>query len=586
MASFTCALKNGATLAAWLLLFGSTVGVLAQGVPGSTAPDFGPNVLIFDPSMDAATIQAKCDQIYSQEETAEFGSQRYALFFKPGAYNATVKVGFYTQVYGLGKSPDDTTITGAVTADARWNNGNATDNFWRGMENLAIVPTAPNGDMWAVSQAAPVRRVHIKGDCWLFDNGWSSGGFMADTKVDGYILPGSQQQWLSRNSQWTTWKNGVWNMVFVGDIGAPTDTWPVQPYTTIDKTPIIREKPYLYLDGSTYNVFVPATITDSQGPSWTNGNTTPGTSLPLSQFYIAHAGKDTSATINAALAKGSNLLLTPGIYQLDDSIKVTRADTVILGLGMPTLTPQKGNPAMEIADVNGVRLACVLFEAGTVSSPLLLQVGPEGSRQSHASDPTVLSDIFCRVGGARAGAAKVCVEINSNDVIGDHAWIWRADHGAGAGWTSNPSLNGLIVNGANVTYYGLFVEHFQEDQVVWNGENGRDYFFQSEMPYDPPAQNLWQHGNVKGWPAFKVSDKVSTFNAWGLGIYCIFNNDNIFADTAIEAPNTPGVKFHDALTFRLSGATDNSGINSVINGTGSPSTKASTKSEVIDYPAP
>ncbi len=553
--------------------------------PGdSRAPDFGPNVLVFDPSMNAADIQGKCDAIFDHQETNEFGPERYAYLFKPGQYQVKVKVGFYTQVYGLGKLPDDVTITGEIHTDARWDNGNGTRNFWRGCENLAIVPTDRGEDRWAVSQAAPFRRVHVKGSLVLFDNGWTSGGFLADSKIDGDIIPGSQQQWFSRNTQWGDWKGGVWNMVFMGTVMPPQGTWPDKPFTTIDQTPYIREKPFLYIDDSgSYNVFVPGPRKDSKGDSWDDGHPV-GDSIPLSQFYVARSDRDTSATLNDALSKGKHLLLTPGIYHLDDTLRVTHPNTVILGLGMATLSPQKGTSAMEISDVSGVKLACILFDAGPVTSPVLLQVGEPGSSQSHADNPTMLYDIFCRVGGAAVGVTKTCVIINSSDVVGDHAWIWRADHGAGAGWDANKSTNGLIVNGANVSYYGLFVEHFQENQTLWNGEGGHVYFYQCEMPYDPPTQNDWMHGTTKGWPGYKVADSVKNHEAWGLGIYCVFNKDSIYADTAVEAPKTPGVQFHHVLIFRLSGATAESGINHVINDAGSPATKVATKQMVLEYP--
>jgi len=106
------------------------------------------------------------------------------------------------------------------------------------------------------------------------------------------------------------------------------------------------------------------------------------------------------------------------------------------------------------------------------------------------------------------------------------------------------------------------------------------------MPYDPPTQNSWKHGSVKGWPGFKVADTVKTHEAWGFGIYCVFNHDDIYSDNAVEAPKTSGVLFHHVLTFRLSGATEASGINSVINGTGNPATKEATKQMVVEYPAP
>ncbi|MEJ0000159.1 MAG: hypothetical protein WDO13_13920 [Verrucomicrobiota bacterium] len=142
--------------------------------------------------------------------------------------------------------------------------------------------------------------------------------------------------------------------------------------------------------------------------------------------------------------------------------------------------------------------------------------------------------------------------INSNDVIGDHAWIWRADHGAGSGWDQNKATNGLIVNGRNVSYYGLFVEHFQEDQVLWNGDNGTAPTFSSaRCPTIRPPVRLAARQR-QGWPGYKVADSVKSHDAWGLGIYCVFSNDNIYADTAVEAPKSPDVKFHHVLIFRLS----------------------------------
>jgi hypothetical protein len=560
----------------------------APTTKNDTAPDFGPNVFVFDPSTDPAAIQSKCDAIFNQQERDEFGSNRYAIFFKPGTYNAKVKVGFYTQVYGLGKLPDDVTINGAVSCDGDWDDGNCTLNFWRGCENLAIAPT-DSSDMWAVSQAAPFRRVHVKSGLNLFQvhdgrGGWASGGYMADCKIDGKIVPGSQQQWFSRNSAWSDWTNGVWNMVFLGIPTPPDGTWPEKPYTAIEKTPLIKEKPFLYIDAAGhYAVFLPAMRKDSAGTSWEDGSPA-GDSIPLSQFYIAQASKDTATTINAALAGGKNLLLTPGIYHLDQPVRVTRADTVVLGIGMPTLFPDKGTSAMEIADVSGVKLACVLFDAGPVESPVLLQVGEPGSKLSHADDPTFLYDVFARVGGAAVGVTKTAVVINSNDVIGDHAWLWRADHGAGSGWDENKSTNGLIVNGANVTYYGLFVEHFQEDQTLWNGENGRTYFYQCEMPYDPPTQSAWQHGSVRGWPGYKVADNVQKHEAWGLGIYCCLKQPDVYSDCAVEVPKNAGVKIHHALTFYLSGA-PTTGINHVVDDLGGAATATDRKQIVLESPA-
>ena len=164
-------------------------------------------------------------------------------------------------------------------------------------------------------------------------------------------------------------------------------------------------------------------------------------------------------------------------------------------------------------------------------------------------------------------------------MVGDNFWLWRADHGRGAGWNSNPNKNGLIVNGDNVTLYGLFVEHCQEYQTIWNGNGGRVYFYQSEMPYDPPSQEAWRHGEVNGYASYKVADTVTTHEAWGLGVYCVFYAAPVVAENAIETPTAPGVKMHHMVTIRLAGQ-PNSGINHVINGTGAP--VITTRKAVVD----
>ncbi|MEV8097611.1 RICIN domain-containing protein [Kitasatospora sp. NPDC085879] len=549
-----------------------------QNPPGT--PDFGPNVTVFDPSMPASTIQAKLNSVFSQQESNQFGAQRQALLFKPGSYGVDANVGFYTQVAGLGLSPDDVTINGAVHAEADWFQGNATQNFWRSAENLSVNPTGGT-DRWAVSQAAPYRRMHVRGNLQLDDGGWSSGGFIADSKIDGQVRSGSQQQWLSRNAQWGSWTGSNWNMVFVGDVNAPANSFPNPPYTTVGQTPVVREKPFLYVDpAGAYKVFVPALRSNSSGTSWAGG-AQQGSSLPIDQFFVVKPGA-TAADINAALGQGKNLLFTPGVYHLDRSIDVTRADTVVLGLGLATLVPDNGVTAMTVADVDGVKVAGLLIDAGTTNSAVLMQVGPAGSTADHSADPTSLHDVFFRVGGAGVGRATQSLVVNSGNVIGDHMWIWRADHGSGVGWTSNTAATGLTVNGGNVTMYGLFVEHYQQTQVVWNGNGGRTYFFQNELPYDPPNQSAWMNGSTRGYPAYKVADSVTSHEAWGLGSYCYFSaNPSVVAEHAFEVPNRSGVRFHDMVTVSLGGTGT---INHVINSTGGPSNSSSNVANLVAYP--
>ncbi|WP_329459413.1 RICIN domain-containing protein [Streptomyces sp. NBC_01497] len=549
--------------------------------PPAGTPDLGPNVTVFDPSMSASSIQSKLTSVFKQQETNQFGSQRQAFLFRPGNYSADVNVGFYTQVSGLGLSPDDVNINGAVHAEADWfPPNNATQNFWRDAENLSVTPTGGT-DRWAVSQAAPYRRMHVRGNLALDDGGWASGGFMADSKIDGQVRSGTQQQWLSRNDTWGSWTGSNWNMVFVGDRNAPANSFPNPPYTTVNQTPQVAEKPFLYVDDAdNWNVFVPAQRQNATGTTWENGNP-PGTSLPLSQFFVVKPGA-TAADMNNALAQGKNLLVTPGVYHLNQTLNITRPDTVVLGMGLATLVPDNGIEAVKVADVDGVKLAGLLIDAGTVNSARLMEIGPDGSNASHVSDPTELSDVFFRIGGAGVGKATTSLVVNSHNVIGDHMWLWRADHGSGVGWNSNTADTGLVVNGTDVTMYGLFVEHYKKDQVVWNANGGRTYFFQNEMPYDPPDQASWMDGGQQGYAAYKVADSVTSHEAWGLGSYCFFSaNPSVAAEHSFEVPNTPGVKFHDMVSVSLGGTGT---IRHVINDRGGPANSASNVANLVSYP--
>ena len=535
-----------------------------------TKLDFGPNVFLFNPSLPAAAMQDQIDKVYATQKNNQFGPARSALLFAPGDYKLDIPIGYYTQVLGLGASPDDVRVTGNVHSDATLPRNNATCTFWKAAEGFSVTPTG--GTMkWAVSQAAPFRRMHVRGNIVLHQNsGWASGGWMSDDLIDGNVGAGSQQQWISRNTEWGGWTGSNWNMVFVGVVDPPAGEWPNPPYTKIAKVPIVREKPFLQVDASgTYSVRVPSLRTNSSGITWRAGST-PGKSIPISQFYVARPDIDSAASINAQLAKGKNLLLTPGIYELTDTMRVSRPNTIVLGLGFATLRANNGVTAMTVADVDGVIIAGLLFDAGETNSPVLLEVGPGGSKASHARNPISLHDVFFRVGGAGVGRASVNLRINSNDTIVDHTWIWRADHGAGVGWNSNTSANGLVVNGNAVTVYGLFVEHYQEFQVLWNGNGGRVYFYQSEIPYDPPDQPSYSSApGTNGWASYKVADNVTSHEAWGLGIYSVFRNRGVVLSRAIEVPNNPNIRFHNMITVRLG---NNGEITNVINNTGGAAT--------------
>jgi hypothetical protein len=555
-----------------------------------TEPDFGPNVFVFGPDTPAGDIQATFDRILAVQEHNEMGLERYAFLLKPGAYNLRAKIGYYTTIAGLGRSPEDVAITGAVTVGPRPDpNGpsgiTALTNFWRSAENLAVTPTGgPN--QWAVSQAAPMRRVHIKGILWLEPGGgaYSSGGYLADAKVDGVTINGSQQQWLTRDSELGgAWTNGVWNQVFSGVVGAPAPDYPNNPYTTLPTSPVTREKPYLYVDADgRYRVFLPALRHNTSGTTWGAGKTEQGTSVSIETFFIAKPG-DSARTINQALACGKNLLLTPGIYRLERALRVTRPDTVVLGLGMPSLTTDSGDTVLRVADVDGVRLAGFLVDAGKRESDTLIEVGDRHSHRDHSGNPSTVQDVFVRVGGPWAGKAAVSLTVNSNNTIIDNTWMWRADHGTGVGWDVNTADTGVVIAGDDVIAYGLFVEHYQRYQTVWTGERGRTIFYQSELPYDPPSQAAWRHGGVNGWASYKVGDRVRTHQAWGLGVYCFFNqNVDIREERAIEVPKKPGVVFNHAVTVFLTGS---GGIEHTINDAGKALLGGFGTSYVTRYPA-
>src|SRR6202453_3368240 len=341
-----------------VIKFGLVIGLLAFSAVSMMAasgakPDFGPNVLIFSPSMPAAAMQEQINKVFATQQRNEFGPERNALMFLPGEYKGDVPVGFYTEVMGLGASPDSVHITGNVRADASARNNNATTTFWRAVEGFSVTPAG--GTMqWAVSQAVPFRRMHVLGDVVLHQKGgWASGGWMSDSLIDGNVGAGPQQQWISRNSEWGSWTGANWNMVFVGVPKPPEGEWPKPPYTKVARTPVVREKPFLEVDAKgRWSVRVPSLAHDSAGITW-RGGSTPGKSIPLSRFYIAHAGVDSAATINAQLDAGKTLLLTPGIYELTEPIHVTRPDAVVMGLGFATLKPVKGTAGMTVADVEG-----------------------------------------------------------------------------------------------------------------------------------------------------------------------------------------------------------------------------------------
>jgi hypothetical protein len=610
----------GRALALGLVLAAATTATTtaapAAFAAQSGAAALGPNVVVFDPSMPVSEIQAKLDATHATQVNNEMGTNRYAFLFKPGSYGTAqqplqIKVGYYTEIAGLGASPTDVVINGKVEVYNRCLAGGGTSNclalvnFWRTLSNLSINVNSAGQDgcrstanFWAVSQAVSMRRLNISGatlslmDYCTAGPQFASGGFIADSRLPN-VLNGSQQQWLTRNSELGGWTNGVWNQVFAGVAGAPDESaFPNPPYTTLASTPVSREKPYLFVDGQgQYQVRVPVARRDTSGISWANGMT-PGRTVPLSDFYVAKPS-DSVREINTQLARGKHLLLTPGVYDVARSIEVRHPDTVVLGLGHATLTAVDGSTPLDIADVPGVIVAGVTIDAGLTESPVLLRVGHENRvGLSRPDDPTTLSDVYFRVGGPHVGKADIALEVNSDDVLIDHTWVWRGDHGVEGftggdteRWNTNTGRYGAIINGDNVTATGLFVEHFQRYNTVWNGDGGTTILYQNELPYDPPTQADWMNGSVEGYAGYKVGDAVRSHRLFGAGVY-VFNQNNpsIHTENGFEVPERPDVRLHHIMTVNLSAGT----IDHVVNGVGGPAdtTRIGAPVFIVDYPAP
>ncbi|MBS5934682.1 MAG: Ig-like domain-containing protein [Clostridiales bacterium] len=596
---------------------------------------FGDHTLVFAPTDDVKKIDETLHKLFDEtndsSKDAQFRGEHWQVYFKPGDYTQTscINLGFYTSINGLGETPYDVKLNNIAIPDYLGGN-NATCNFWRSTENLSIINTGNEqgkaqygswrGDWfnWAVAQAAPLRRVYSERPvAYDWNYGWASGGYVADCYFTGIDGEGNSagtwagQQFYTRNTEMAGNAFGTTLNNFFQGVEAPNlpnadgvekgksrallngngySNWKIadsngnqQVFTNVEETKKLAEKPFLYIDDNgKYQVFVPAVRENTKGISWSKDDMGEGKSVSLDTFYIAKP-TDSAATINAQLAAGKNIYFTPGIYHAEETIKVTKADTIILGSGLATIIPDNEDAAMRIADVDGVRVAGIILDAGKHSEYLLV-VGEQGSDKDHSANPTILQDIFLRVGGTTDELTKSdnALEINSNNVIGDHFWIWRADHGAGVAWNGNESQHGLIVNGDDVTCYALFNEHFQDYTTLWNGENGATYFYQNETCYDPISQEEWMShdGTVNGYASYKVADGVDTHYAIGLGIYNVFiftgptydaSEVQIQLDNAIEVPDKEGVLIENACLQTFADETKVlQKINSVVNGMGDP----------------
>lgn len=581
-------------MGSWLLAL-----ALARGPAGALAdpqpnpPVWPDSVLVFDPppgdegaAEHGRDITEKAGSAIHElnfVDEGHFSDRRIALLFKPGTYkNVNIHVGYYTQVLGLGESADDVTFTATERgvhslAMGEKPDPGSLDDFWRGAENFKN--DADVGMTWAVSQAAPLRRIHVTRNLTLFDeNAWASGGFMANVRVDGNLSLGGQQQWMTRNAQLAQVDTGAaWNLVFVGASGAPEETRPTDnssktAITTVPQTPIIAEKPFITIDkAGKYYLQVPPVRENTVGVALDElqeGTTTYG----FEKVFVAIAEKHDSKKIQAMLDDGLHVVLAAGVFNLSNSLVLSNPSQVLLGIGMATLVaPTDGSPCIKVkapnVSVAGIMLAAAhLSESATNSS--LLQWG---DAQEDASDG-VMNDVFARVGGPeldRRVGVDTIMTVNSQSVIGDNLWLWRADHAKGpTPWDNQPDpeknpkvylfhltmldeypcKTGLEVYGNDVTMYGLFVEHTTEHLTRWHGGGGRVFFYQSELPYE--VNKSYAENNYSG---YMVAPDVQSHQVFGAGVYIFFRDYEVNVQSAIRAPENEAVTFTNVMTRFLNG---------------------------------
>lgn len=590
---------------------------------------FGSNMLIFSEADEQSRVTSA---ISGTTGYGEFATTRTALLFKPGTYNQDIIIGFYVHVAGLGLLPTESKV------NVVYRTSGGTTTFWRAIENITYTASGTSGTpgviRYPVSQAAPIRRVYLP-NCneWRFDvaqsvnnenSAWVSGGYLADSYIpSGRVGSFTQQQWYFRNNDAINYffEPRCHNFLFQGCTGSMEQVNAHQN-TVVASTPVIAEKPYLYYKDNEYYVFVPGLEYNKVGHSWTETSPGPGKSLKLEEHFLIAQPSTPVKQVNEAIAAGKNVFFTPGIYYYNEPIVVNRPDAILLGYGFVTIAPTSGNNAVNIGDVAGVRLASMFLDAGAGFNPdtrynssyTMLQVGEPGTDFDATNEnPVILYDVFVRVGGpgnvtSQPGRTNPFKSdygyiINSSNVVIDHTWIWLADHGTSISWYNNECDVGIVVNGDHVTTYGLMVEHFQQYDVLWNGEYGRLYFLQNEKAYRPPTQANYQgpeedrrfiydlgevvydpnndgryglpgkYGTTNGWASVRVADHVYNWDGWALGCYDVYQISNVSISTAnaVVTPlygNINIVHFLQLYLSQQAGGGRGSGFEYMVNGVG------------------
>jgi hypothetical protein len=434
---------------------------------------------------------------------------------------------------------------------------------------------------------------------------------MADCLADEGIEFGSQQEWIARNTdvgEHAAYTNGAWSTVLVGCQGTRDK---VARVTEVASAEIIAEKPYVIYEEveDRYFLMVPQIEVDKAASTWKAKNWKEATKVDFENVYVADAETSTAAVINAKLAEGKHVVMSPGIYKITEPIVICRSRAVVLGLGMATVQPHDDAQYMHslifVQDgLEHVRIAGLVLQAGKQGSHALLKWGTPKSADSEppddvkpsccrrltrcaeatiktcltlgywedpVPDPEIqppahagfIHDLFCRVGGGGDMSqpevwTNQMVQITSPNVVGENLWLWRGHclHDCGErgeeGHSRNRVSNGLEVNGDNVTVYGLTAEHALQDQVVWKGQRGKTLFGMFKLPYDATRQNFVE----PGYAGYVVADHVTAHEVRGAGVYSIFQrSEDIQVASAFRAPKgVPGFKYSNLFTVSLGGS--------------------------------
>lgn len=454
------------------------------------------------------------------------------------------------------------------------------------------------GMLWAVSQAAPLRRIRVKHNLHLsLGNNCASGGFMSNVDVGEAVLFGSQQQFCVRNCACESKTGGAWSMVLMGCTSQRSrhgDWVGRRPQIVDEPHPsggVFIEKPFLFLDeNQSLYLGIPSAQSGTNGTNHEPLSSLERVVVDNKDYVKVFSPEDKVAVVQEAANRGVHIVLCPGIYNWGKTLVISKHHQVVLGLGMATIqAPGDGPCIMVQSRVHGVRLSGVALEASVISKFIyegstLLQwgtpndIGRTPTKES-SSQPSAIHDLYCFVGGRRTERTvkvQCMVRIFSSNVIGDNLWLWRADHcllmqNEAA---NKPELSeyhvttegecqcetGLEVYGDSVTIYGLAGEHTTGDIVSWHGRHGRVYFYQSELPYDVTGAKYSQ--DTCG---YRVNIGADHHVAKGVGVYSYFRDcPNVEVKSAVSHHALFG-SYSNVFTVWLNGF---SGLKSVINGEG------------------